>query len=233
MATLARRPREKLRLIKGYGYPRFLLLQSVNTLSFGPNYPYDEEGNIKPLFPLQKQLYIFFIQTAHRKGFRVFLVPLTWGPFTRGEPRNKTLFFDQATRMNLEWADIAEKYGVELYAPMNEPSIAVSDKEALNKWAHEVTPKIRERYSGILVYKAAPAEWGFDNDYRGYDYVGLDIYPGDEESLEGFRGRVRAHIEKGLEYAKRDGAKGVMFSEIGVQVVRCQNRSQRLKCRTA
>ena len=96
---------------------------------------------------------------------------MTWGPFTKGEPRNKNLFFDQVTRMNLEWADIAEKYGVELYAPMNELSIAVSDKEALNKWAHEVAPKIRERYSGILVYKAAPAEWGFDNDYRGYDYL--------------------------------------------------------------
>lgn len=187
----------------------------VNTLSFGPNYMTDDEGNIGK-FP--NWLTILFIQSAHRNGFRVFLVPDMWGPgFTGVE--NKTLFFEQATNIVLEWAEIAEKYGVEMYAPSNEPAIIIDDKEAVNQWAHDVAVKIRERYSGILVYKASIADWGFDNDYRGYDYVGLDIFPHDpKQSLEEFKTELQDQIRDGLKFAERDGAKGVILSEIGVQV---------------
>lgn len=91
------------------------------------------------------------------------------------------------------------------------------DKEAVNEWAHDVAIKVKEKYHGILVYKAAGAEWGFDNDYRGYDYVGLDIFP-HNQTLDEFKDHVRFQIGKGLEFAERDGAKGVMLSEVGVQV---------------
>ena len=101
----------------------------VNTLAFGPNYMTDNEGNIGK-FP--NWLTILFIQAAHRNGFKVFLVPDMWGPgFTGVE--NKTLFFEQATSIVLEWAEIAEKYGVEMFAPSNEPAIIVDDQEAVKK----------------------------------------------------------------------------------------------------
>lgn len=135
----------------------------VNTLSFGPNYNTDTEGRIQKI-PLMKELTILFIQTAHRNGFRVFLVPNLWGPGFSPENMDRDLFFEQATKISLEWAEIAEKYGVEMYAPSNEPSIMVPDREVVNKWTHNVASKIREKYNGILVYKAAIADWGFDND---------------------------------------------------------------------
>lgn len=188
----------------------------VNTLSFGPSYNTNPEGIIRE-YPLMKELTILFIKTAHRNGFRVFLVPNLWDPDLSTERIDRDLFFEQATKISLEWAEIAERYGVEMYAPQNEPSMVVPDKEAVNQWAHDVAIEIKEKYHGILVYKAAPAEWGFDNDYKGYDYVGLDLFPYNQ-TLDEWRRDVKFHLEKGLEYAERDGAKGVMFSEIGVQV---------------
>ena len=188
----------------------------VNTLSFGPNYDTDSEGRIQGV-PLMKELTILFIQTAHRNGFRVFLVPNLWGPDLSIEKIDSDLFFKQSTKINLEWAEIAERYGVEMYAPSNEPSMVIPNKEAVNKWTHDVAIKVREKYHGILVYKAAIADWGFDNDYRGYDYVGLDLFPYNQ-TLDEWRRDVRFHLERGLEFAERDGAKGVIFSEIGVQV---------------
>jgi len=188
----------------------------VNTLSFGPFYFTDDKGNIHTI-PFMREITIFLIQTAHRNGFKVFLVPDMWGPgFTGIE--NNSLFLEQATPKVLEWADIAEKYGVEMFAPSNEPAIIIEDKEALNQWAHDVAVKIKARYHGILVYKASGADWGFDNDYRGYDYVGLDIFPYDDMTLEEFRDELKENIADGLEYVQRDNCRGVIFSEIGVQV---------------
>lgn len=220
---------DKITTYKGIWSPSFLLTSKmllldigqlkedgVNTLSFGPNYDTDEDGNIH-LAGSPEWLTILFIQTAHRKGFRVFLVPNMWGPNFAGV-RNKTLFFEQATAISLEWADIAKKYGVEMYAPTNEPQVMIKDKEAIDQWAYKIAPKIKERYHGILMYKASIAEWGFDNDYRGYDYVGLDIFPHTGQTLEQFRSTFQNNIEDGLKFAERDGAKGVILSEIGVQV---------------
>lgn len=189
----------------------------VNTISFGPFHVTDDKGNIQEI-PLMKPITILLIQSAHRNGFRVFLVPDMYGPSFTGI-ENNTLFLEQAAPIVLEWAEIAEKYGVEMYAPMNEPSIIIDNQEALNQWAHEVAIGIKERYSGILVYKATEADWGFDNDYRGYDYVGLDIFPYDpEQTVEEFRIGLQSVISDGLEFAERDGAKGVIYSEIGVQI---------------
>lgn len=60
--------------------------------------------------------------------------------------------------------------------------------------------------------------------YRGYDYVGLDIFPYNQ-TIDKFREDVIFHIEKGLEFSERDGAKGVILSEIGVQVGELGGRS--------
>lgn len=190
----------------------------VNTISFGPFYNTDNKGNIHKI-PFMKQITILLIQAAHRNGFRVFLIPDMWGPGFTGIKNNEyESFLEQATDISLEWAEIAEKYGVEMYAPSNEPAIIVeNDKGALDRWAHDVALKIKERYSGILVYKASSAEWGFDNDYKGYDYVGLDIFPHDQ-TLEEFKSELKQNIEDGLRFAERDNCKGVILSEIGVQI---------------
>ena len=189
----------------------------VNTLSFGPNYFTDEEGNIHSV-PFMKQLMILFIQVAHRNGFRVFLVADMWAPGFAGKIENKDLFFEQATAISLEWAEIAEKYKVEMYAPSNEPAIIIDDdQEALDQWTYNIAQKIKEKYHGLLIYKAS-SHGDFDNDYRGYDYVGLDIFPTTDQTLEEFKNELQNHLENCLEFAQRDKTKGIILSEIGVQV---------------
>ena len=71
----------------------------------------------------------------------------------------------------LKWAEIAEKYGVEIFCPTNEPALLASEED-ISVWAQEILPKIKNVYSGKTAFRVHNE----GDDYpvyniKGYDYV--------------------------------------------------------------
>jgi hypothetical protein len=186
----------------------------VNTLRIQTGVFMDSEGNIHEL-PFWKQLAIQQIQTAHRNGLQAFLdIKNNYGPVLEamaGKATNsipeelQPIFFEQYNEKVLECAEIAEKYGVELFSPLHEAEAAftelvrceeldpVAGAARASEWMQEILPKIKERYHGKVIWKGGLQ--GFSPDpgwlcghwqtmrdeayinFTGYDYIGFTIWP--------------------------------------------------------
>lgn len=141
------------------------------------------------------------VQTAHRNGLKVAL--------TIGRPQGD---FDlEVLNSNIiELAKLAEKYGVEFFAPMNEPdSIFEEDTE---RWAQDILPRIREVYHGEVIWKGADVR---DDDLSGYDYLGFSICPVGEMTPEDYSQHFDDVLDQALAVAERYNLKGVMVTEFG------------------
>lgn len=106
--------------------------------------------------------------------------------------------------MVLEYAELAERYGVEVFAPMHEVDdvlgweILREDEslrgyERASEGGQEILPEIRERYSGEFVWRAGLTQCGLEGNwaggrwetfrdhayinFTGYNYIGFTIYP--------------------------------------------------------
>jgi len=207
----------------------------------------DNEGNLHDLF-FMKPLIIEHIQHAHRLGFKVY-VSLRF-QYGLGAPRNipdniRSIAFTHAKQKVQEWAEICEKYGVELYAPIQECEMLgsmhwddedsgnqfLSGDEEISEWIQDVLPLIKERYSGFVVCGggawggSSPEFWKMilDNceiDFTGYDYITFGPYPYhlkhlDDITMEAYREYIRYSLDKLNEWAERDGCKGVIIREMG------------------
>jgi hypothetical protein len=67
-------------------------------------------------------------------------------------------------------------------------------------------PQIRERYSGLVITNLGNV---MDQDYRGFDYLGLKYLDNDTPEV------MAVELARMLEYAERDGARGVIITEMG------------------
>lgn len=172
----------------------------------------DSKGNIHDLF-FMKPLIIQDIRRAHRLGLRVYVsIRPQYGGFTGSSgvseiPENiRPNFFKQFSQRVLEWAEICEKLGVEMYAPIQECEVLAYDglqwengevvgDEEISEWLQYILPQIRERYSGEVVcgggaWGGASRSWedrtvhgdykllldNCDIDFTGYDYVTFAPY---------------------------------------------------------
>ena len=212
----------------------------------------DSEGNIRE-FPYFRQFLIHNIQTAHRNGLKYCMelqeAYLSGEP---GSPARMTFavpekvwptFFPQWNRLVLEYAELAEKYGVEMFAPWVEGDGALGAEKG-SEWGQEILPQIRERYSGEILWRAGFTAGGVDGlwvgaggfaeimedhpfarigAFTGYDYIGFTIVPsmvvnweyGNPESEANYRIWLREVIDYALMCAERDGCKGVIATEFG------------------
>ena len=176
-------------------------LNTVRTTMF---WMIDEDGNFHEV-PIINRYIIAQIQTAHRRGFKVFVeLRAQYGGFTspQGIPEKvHPIFFPQLTQKVLEWATICEKYGVALFAPIQECEVLVKEIEwdngnlrgyqEISDWGQEILPLAKERYKGELVYGGGawggaytigPGAWewvrdNLDLDFTGYDYIGFGTLP--------------------------------------------------------
>jgi hypothetical protein len=117
------------------------------------------------------------INIFHGNGIKTLLVlnpahpEFGIDPFS-AEASGKSLL-DKLTPLVLQWAAICETYGVELFAPVNEPQLlAYQREEDVSAWAQEVLPQIRKLYQGKLAFVVQGyAEGLYRYDLSGYDYV--------------------------------------------------------------
>lgn len=98
-------------------------------------------------FPAVKELVVANIQTAHRNGLKVFL---TLTGSVSGTLTNEKIYLEDLNSRIIEYAKIAEKYGVAFFAPLNEPEFInkypLEENKDPEKWLQEILPQIREDY---------------------------------------------------------------------------------------
>ena len=176
----------------------------VNTMSFVPSRSPLPDGTFRTKSDA-KQFVIAQIVEAHKQGIQVYLVPNFRHPSPFPDRRIAETYLENFTPIVLEWADIAEEYGVALFSPGNELDKPFP-KDLVATWLHDIVPKINERYGGLTIAKLKDV---FDMDFSGYDYVGFTNIGRQNP------GGVRAEVELAKKYAARDGAHGVIISEFG------------------
>ncbi len=165
------------------------------------------------------------IQTAHKTGLEVMLKPHIdvlnegGGNYCRGDigfQNNKSWekWFRSYEKFILSYADIAERKNVEIFCVGTELSFASRKTEF---W-RELISKIRNVYSGKLIYAAAWDNYENIEFWEELDYAGINAYfplseeesPTIEEIKTGWQGWIK-RIEAWHEKIK----KPVIFTEIG------------------
>lgn len=164
------------------------------------------------------------IEDLHRAGLAVFLAPTTASPGFQEEVNAGDSMMEHLTEDTLEWADTAEEEKVELFTPLSRCNIALGT-DACRSWLQSILPGIREHYTGAVAAKVAadiadaPMAGGQHDfellDYRGYDYLVIDIHPwGHVYNEERFRAYVAEVLDRAEAIAARDGLKGVMVGDL-------------------
>ncbi len=202
--------------------PGQMLAGGINTVAFGPLYFVKENGEIFKI-PGSKHLNILLIQYFHRRNLRVMLVPrLSYNikDTLFGNPReiptkireNKE-FLKNLNEEILTWAETAEDLGVELFAPLDQPDEKFGHI-LTDQWNKEIVPKIKEVYSGNLVFKGdlslEKIEFNPKIDFRGYDYIGFGLAADERE--ENAQEKLKKTISLLKNSASESEAKGIFVT---------------------
>jgi hypothetical protein len=150
-------------------------------------------------------LTVALIQTAHRNGLKV---ALTMGIMQLDPNQAADLDLEALNSEIVELAKLAEKWGVEFFAPLNEADTVF--EEDTGRWAQQILPRIKKVYHGEVIWKGADI---LDIDLSGYDYIGFTISPSRDSTLEEYSQFVDDMLDRALGFAERDNLKGVMITE--------------------
>ena len=193
--------------LKMSGKPEWFRSMGANALSVQAAYRPLEDGSFKPPSPKGKRNILQAIEQAHANGLKVYLVPSFWIPRSKPNSRRAAEYLASFEPIVLHWAEIAERLGVEIFSPANEPDMCFTPQE-VSTWHQKLLPQIRERYSGIVLPKMMKMEKG---DYRGFDYIGFNLI--DARLRED---HVARSLKKALAFARRDKVPGVIISEFRI-----------------
>ncbi len=184
----------------------------------------------RDLVPIEKELIIANIQTAHNNDLKVALSVIK-------PPVLEEKDIEELNLKIIEYAKLAEEHDVELFAPMAEPPNIINN----GIWRQEILLRIKEVYHGEIFWSGAgiglPDKEATSQiatqpkgDFAGYDYIGFStlFFPSEilnpEErlqfahmlTLEDYSQYVEEALDYKLAIAERDGVKGVIITEFGV-----------------
>ncbi len=120
------------------------------------------------------------INGFHENGIKTMIILnfYSWGPTGYGLRK-----LEKAEVMILKWAEISEKYGVEIFCPINEPQLMLGvkmqdridkyDEREISEWAQKILPGIKEKFKNKVAFQIQPnMESGIPKyNIRGYDYA--------------------------------------------------------------
>jgi len=151
-----------------------LRLDGINIVAIGIKICQDEANNNFYVCEDENEI-MNSINEFHKNGIKTFLILNPANPDSKINPHSPEkkgiALLDKLTPIVLNWSEIAEEYGVEMFCPLNEPQIlAYKNDNDVSAWAKDILPKIRRRYNGKLVFEVQGAK---DHLYNltGYDYV--------------------------------------------------------------
>lgn len=196
----------------------------VNFITVNLDVEMDEDGNMRVV---DGNAALFYALAYHRCGFRVLLMPDPCHPtFADGfewelGDNNATVrrgpeILEKLTPLVMEWAEVAENYGVEMYSPVNETQTFVRSSEEASQWAQQILPELLEKYSGKLVLRTHGGTDfnSFDLDASGYDYLassgGAAWLP-----LDLWKLHIREQIDNLVAAVNRDGCENGILLDFG------------------
>ena len=173
------------------------------------------------------------IDQLHQAGLAVSVIPSTKSPGLKSGVDASDAVLGQLNADVLKWAGMAEQKQAELFAPLDDYNLVLGTDKG-DAWSKQILPQIRQHFHGLIAAKVVPdvgapppkgAPHDFERlDYRGYDYLMLDIYPtgagagppaGATTTTTGFnQADFTAYVDDLMNRAnaivKRDGLKGVI-----------------------
>jgi len=173
----------------------------------------------KPLIasPFMKMINIFMIQRARKAGFAVMVVPNEHADKPIVVPSNLSKYVQNLKEMTKEWAEIAEKYNVEFFAPVSELYWYYQNDEIAKQYYEEVIKEIRPIFSGKIIYKIAaysPTGYARNVNLSGYDIYGIDFNQ-DSHAPEEWREEVRNILHNVSDIAEKQN-KAWMIAELWI-----------------
>jgi len=171
------------------------------------------------------------IRKWHKLGFKVYLIVYheRFGQhhaYGYGVTGRVDEILRQTREIAIRWAKIAEQNGVEMYAPRKELQFFVGPGNAL-QWDRDILPEVRAVYSGDLVQgafqlyiwdrngKTAYTQEPLPTGVKGYDYLGVDFYGSDVDTLEELAALYTRFLLSAEEIKNASDMKGVVFEELG------------------
>ncbi len=213
--------------------PRDLKDARANIASIAPNVRINSKGEVKfdAPFDYVEQSLAYWAKNYYENGIRISLVievsyqeDLNSRP--NGEPKpvprniaGRPGFLDEYNKIAVKIAQLAEKYRVEMFSPMNEPDLKLGEATA-SAWGQAILPEIKKYYHGKILWKAAGSDAKQAAiDFSGYDIIGFDPTPGGGNpaaSLALYPSQLRKMIELAQARAKKYNVPAVMITEFGV-----------------
>ena len=172
----------------------------------------------------------------HQAGLGVFISPTTETAGLEPQLEVSDAILEQLTADTLQWAETAEENQAELFSPLAAYNLALGTETA-NIWSAKMLPLVRQKFRGGLVARVVPdinttvkdagSVHDFELlDFKGYDYLMLDIQPhGDTFDPTRFDLEVHELLKHADVIAQRDGLKGVLVEfcgwreKVGVDIV--------------
>jgi len=202
-----------------------MIADGVNIFAVPVEYEIDSNGNVKPVainYRWEKNKeggYINLIKMAHNAGLGVFLtIDFVYLQDLEVPEKIKKIAMKNCKSVALYWAEIAEREGVELFAPINEPTQIFGLKEGI-EWLEDILPQLKQKFKGELVVKFFGPEVGDFSKYgsiSGYDYLSLHVYAIDVSEEEFFNYLENKVIPFANWGVKKYNLKGYLFGEMGV-----------------
>jgi len=167
---------------------------SFNIVTLSPTVLITERAGGKPRIILEGEARSVpgLAEELHQGGLAVFIAPTTDAPGYKPEIEVTEATLKQLTEDATHWAETAEQQQAELFSPLADYNLALGTNAA-NQWSATVLPLVKEKFHGSLVARVVPdisatastsgaagAPRDFEQlDFRGYDYLMLDVYPRD------------------------------------------------------
>lgn len=216
-------PETEVQIYKGVWFPLVLPNSIAKAKDMGVNtvqLPITFRDSSLMDVPFWKEIVVVNIQTAHRNGLKVALLPTFIPPF----PEQREIDLEALNFKIIEYAKLAEKYGVEFFAPLGEPE-CIFGPSVSSTWGQEILPRIKEVYHGEVIWRGSLSQphmieqflyENYPTNFSGYDYIGTSITPRAGMDLEDFSYHVDEALDLILAFAEKDNVKGVMITEFGV-----------------
>ena len=188
----------------------------INTIAVTPMYVPTENGELIAS-PFMKMINIFMIQRARKAGFAVMVVPNEHADKPIVVPSNLSKYVQNLKEMTKEWAEIAEKYNVEFFAPVSELYWYYQNDEIAKQYYEEVIKEIRPIFSGKIIYKIAaysPTGYARNVNLSGYDIYGIDFNQ-DSHAPEEWREEVHNILHNVSDIAEKQN-KAWMIAELWI-----------------
>ncbi len=202
-----------------------------DTIMLGIDIVFNPEGG-RPE-SLGDEAFIFYLQALKQAGFRIILVPNPMHPnldmglgYEWESPGADAAYhrsyellkkFDEVV---IKWARIAEEYGVDGFAPLNEPGKLVWDFNDASRWLQEILPEIKQVYSGQVIAVDTMYDLGqglsmpYPYDYSGYDLI-LGGPPAGRKDVANWEEMINVFINEGISLSREFKMDGFGLYEWG------------------